>query len=334
MEGPVLITGANGFIGRRLTRRLLAEGTEVHALVLPNEPIPIDWEGEVIIHRGDVTQRETILALGRGKKKIFHLAAVVSDWGPEALYQQVTVGGTQNVLDAALREGAQVVLASSIIVYGNQLQKEKCHEALPYAAAFGRYSRKAGRKNSPVYFEARYAGRDHPVKNVYSTVAALGPQLIRYAGLAGDRRKRRQQRRPGVCGQPGGPDGAGRRHPESGRANLQRRRRQPYQLETVHFRPGPAGRDRPAPVRAPPRRLAGRFRHGNRLEMAGPQKPAPPHQRSAEPDNGQLRHSDPEGPAGTGVRAGSLLRGRHGADRGVFQEAGVNFTSANSPIFR
>lgn len=155
MEGPVLITGANGFIGRRLTRRLLAEGTEVHALVLPNEPIPIDWEGEVIIHRGDVTQRETILALGRGKKKIFHLAAVVSDWGPEALYQQVTVGGTQNVLDAALREGAQVVLASSIIVYGNQLQREKCHEALPYGRAFGPYSRakQAQEKLARAYFE-------------------------------------------------------------------------------------------------------------------------------------------------------------------------------------
>lgn len=141
MKGPVLITGANGFIGRRLVRRLLAEGMEVHALVLPNEPVPIDWEGEVAIHRGDITNREAVLKLGKGKEKIFHLAAVVSDWGPESLYQQVTVGGTRNVLDAALQAGGQVVLASSIAVYGEQLQDKQCHEALPHGKALGPYSR-------------------------------------------------------------------------------------------------------------------------------------------------------------------------------------------------
>ncbi|MCB0566854.1 MAG: NAD-dependent epimerase/dehydratase family protein [Phaeodactylibacter sp.] len=141
MEGPVLVTGANGFIGRRLTRRLLAEGLEVHALVLPNEPVPIDWEGEVVVHRGDITGREAILALARGKKKIFHLAAVVSDWGPEPLYQQVTVDGTRNILDAAVKEGAQIILVSSIAVYGDQLQGEHCHEELGHGQTFGPYSR-------------------------------------------------------------------------------------------------------------------------------------------------------------------------------------------------
>lgn len=141
MEGPVLITGANGFIGRRLARRLLAEGLEVHALVLPNEPAPIDWEGAVVIHRGDITGRENIMALARGKKKIFHLAAIVGDWGPERRHRQVTVGGTKNMLDAALEEGAKLILASSIVVYGHQLQGECCHEGLPHGKALGPYSR-------------------------------------------------------------------------------------------------------------------------------------------------------------------------------------------------
>ncbi len=141
METPVLITGANGFIGRRLVRRLLAEGLEVHALVLPNEPVPIDWEEEVAIHRGDITDREGLLRLARGKKKIFHLAAIVGDWGPESLFRQVTVEGTRNVLDAALMENAPVVLASSIAVYGNRLQNTTCHESLSHGKAMGPYGK-------------------------------------------------------------------------------------------------------------------------------------------------------------------------------------------------
>lgn len=141
MEGPVLITGANGFIGRRLVRRLLAEGLEVHALVLPNEPVPIDWEEEVSIHRGDITDREALLLLAKGKKKIFHLAAIVGDWGPERLFRRVTVEGTRNVLDAAIQERAQVVLASSIAVYGSRLQNATCHEGLSHGKAMGPYGK-------------------------------------------------------------------------------------------------------------------------------------------------------------------------------------------------
>jgi len=41
-DGPVLVTGAGGFIGRRVVARLLQEDVEVRALLLNEEPAPGD----------------------------------------------------------------------------------------------------------------------------------------------------------------------------------------------------------------------------------------------------------------------------------------------------
>jgi nucleoside-diphosphate-sugar epimerase len=138
---PVLVTGATGFIGRRLVARLLAEGCAVRALVLPDESIAGLPEGAVEIVRGSVTDRAEVDRAVDGMDLVFHLAAVVGDWADEGLFRAVTVGGTRSVLSAAAAQGARAVLASSIVVYGDAIGRGECGEDHPFGGALGHYSR-------------------------------------------------------------------------------------------------------------------------------------------------------------------------------------------------
>lgn len=139
---PVLVTGATGFIGRRLVARLLDEGAAVRALVLDGDPAEgLLPKGSVEIVRGSVTDRASVERAAAGSEVVFHLAAVVGDWAPEELFQSVTIEGTRNALSAAAEAGARAILASSIVVYGDALGRAECHEERPFGRALGSYSR-------------------------------------------------------------------------------------------------------------------------------------------------------------------------------------------------
>jgi nucleoside-diphosphate-sugar epimerase len=141
--GPVsvaLVTGASGFIGRSLVAHLAAATRDrVRALVLPDERVEL---AAAEIARGDVTRPETLAGALRGVRTVYHLAAVVGDWGPEHLFQDVNVEGTRNLLLAAARAGVdRVVVVSSLVVYGSQLLTEVCDEERPRERGCGPYSR-------------------------------------------------------------------------------------------------------------------------------------------------------------------------------------------------
>ncbi len=141
VPGPALVTGAAGFIGNRLVRRLREMAVPVRALLLPAEVVPSGWDPGVEIVRGDIGDRHTVQAAVSGCTTVFHLAAVVGDWGPERLFRRVTVEGTRHVFDAAAPCRARVVLASSIVVYGHRLGTERCDERIPMGRPYGPYSR-------------------------------------------------------------------------------------------------------------------------------------------------------------------------------------------------
>ncbi|MBU1171389.1 MAG: SDR family NAD(P)-dependent oxidoreductase [Proteobacteria bacterium] len=138
---PVLVTGATGFIGRRVVEKLLAENIAVKALVLPDEAAPPAWDGKVDIVRGSISDSLAVAKAAQGAGTIIHLAAVVSDWGDERLYWEFTVEGSRHVFDQAVKTGARVVLVSSIVVYGDKIKTQSCPEESGYGNTFGPYSR-------------------------------------------------------------------------------------------------------------------------------------------------------------------------------------------------
>jgi nucleoside-diphosphate-sugar epimerase len=99
------VTGASGFLGRALVRRLLDEGWHVRGLVRSDgAAIELGRAGaEPII--GDLGEPETLRAGAAGCTVAFHAAARVGEWGRWEEFEAVNVKGTQNALDACRAAG-------------------------------------------------------------------------------------------------------------------------------------------------------------------------------------------------------------------------------------
>lgn len=119
---PVFLTGATGFIGRRLAERLVAAGADVTALTLPGEAALLPEGARAI--PGDITLPETVaeaIAVAQ-PALIVHLAAI-GITNPDLPFTAacgVNVGGVINVLDAARQIGTarRIVLVGSSYEYG------------------------------------------------------------------------------------------------------------------------------------------------------------------------------------------------------------------------
>lgn len=131
MDKPVLVTGADGFIGSHLTQHLLARGYHVRALAQYNSFSNAGWlEGisdpglEVVF--GDVRDSSFCRTLADGISTIYHLAALIaipySYVAPES-YVDTNIKGTLNICQAALDKGVgRVIITSTSEVYGTALQ--------------------------------------------------------------------------------------------------------------------------------------------------------------------------------------------------------------------
>lgn len=111
-----LVTGATGFIGRRLVDRLLAQGDEVVALVRDGRH---GLPSTVRIQAGDLTRRDTLGDAGVGCRRLYHLAGLITfDPREREHLRQVNAQGTADLLRAAERWDVErsVVVSSACTV--------------------------------------------------------------------------------------------------------------------------------------------------------------------------------------------------------------------------
>ena len=122
-----VVTGATGFVGACLARRLLRDGHEVHLLLRPpiNGRRIADVEGDLRLHIVDVNDRAAVLRTLRELRPewVFNLmahGAYSSQTDPDEIVR-TNLLGTIHLLDAAQASGAEAfVQAGSSSEYGFQ----------------------------------------------------------------------------------------------------------------------------------------------------------------------------------------------------------------------
>lgn len=188
----VLVTGANGFLGRHVVTALLARGHDVRALVRPAARLEqLGWPPTVEVFRADLRSTRGLEPAFDGVDVLMHLAAAVS--GGEDLQFSATVVGTERLLRAMSRTSCRrLVLASSFSVYDWSVITGTLDEDSPIEPVPDLYDRdgyaiaKSWQERVTRRFAERHAwdltvlrpgfiwGRDH------GYLAALGQQVGRF----------------------------------------------------------------------------------------------------------------------------------------------------------
>jgi len=145
----VLVTGATGFLGGWLVKRLLAEGHDVRIIKRASSSLE-ELEGlKLDIVSGDVTDASSLIAACRGVDTVFHLAGLIgySRAQREAMHQ-VNVIGTKNVIDACRAcDVRKLVHLSSVVAIGASFDgKQPLNESSIYNVAHLRLG----------YFDTKY----------------------------------------------------------------------------------------------------------------------------------------------------------------------------------
>jgi nucleoside-diphosphate-sugar epimerase len=188
----VLVTGAAGRIGRHVTRRLLASGREVRALVLPDDPgrAWLDAQDGVTCVVGRLEDQASLRPAVEGVHAVIHLAAALtSRGGIDDEFFAANAGGTYHLL-AAIRD-ARVTLARFVVISSDAVYwggagpayspVDEAHPRVP-ATVYG--ATKVAAEELALTFGRAYG---LPVTIIRPTATADADELIDLDGVFGSR---------------------------------------------------------------------------------------------------------------------------------------------------
>lgn len=179
----ILVTGATGAIGPRVVYALHQAGCHVRTFSADIASSDI-FPPQVDVVIGDVTDKESIESAIQGMDAVVHLAALLHIVNPlpemREKYERINVGGTETVVEAAIKADVKcVVLFSTIAVYGqtgNQILNE----------------------DSPVYPDTYYAQTKLAAEQIVLNARCMNGQplgiVLRLGAVYGSRIKGNYQR--------------------------------------------------------------------------------------------------------------------------------------------
>ena len=111
----VLVTGATGFLGRRVVQKLLEHSYQVRCLVHSPGRERIFPTGSVDVYYGDIGDADALTSACQGVEQVIHLVAVIRE-GRGATFDSVNRAGVENMVAAAKAGGSvrQFVQVSAV----------------------------------------------------------------------------------------------------------------------------------------------------------------------------------------------------------------------------
>ena len=127
----VLVTGGGGFLGKAIIMRLVSRGDDIRSFCRSFYAKLEELGVEQI--QGDIGNSAEVEKACKGIELLFHVAAKPPPWGPFADYYRTNVTGTQNVIDACIKQNiARLVYTSTPSVVFNGSDIEGVDESMPY----------------------------------------------------------------------------------------------------------------------------------------------------------------------------------------------------------
>ena len=174
-----LVTGATGFLGSAIVRELLRDGREVRILARSDADMGnVDGLDLETVH-GDLLDEGSLKSAIKGCDVLYHAAAYYSFWDKNKnLIFDINVGGTRNVLSAALELGVEkVVYTSTVGCMGLRADGSSANEDTPHDPATLCNDYKLS-KFQAEQVAKEYAAKGLPVVIVNPT-APVGPRDIK-----------------------------------------------------------------------------------------------------------------------------------------------------------